>query len=105
MRPTGFSPSCPRPWDLSSPVRDQTCSFCIGGRILNPCGTREVLLILLSAFWSLTMLFPRRGDRQTCCLWGGPEKSTVLRSSPTAAPRPPAGPSPSSLPCPHPQAR
>lgn len=29
------------------------------------------------------MLFPRRGNRQTCCLWGGPEKYVVLRSSPT----------------------
>lgn len=29
------------------------------------------------------MLFPRRGNRQICCLWGGPEKYMVLRSSPT----------------------
>ena len=43
-------PPAPGTWDLSSPTRDQTRISCIGKQILNPCTTREVLLILLSAF-------------------------------------------------------
>ena len=43
-------PPAPGTWDLSSLTRDQTRISCIGRQILNPCATREVLLILLSAF-------------------------------------------------------